>query len=441
MNCLLPAGETVLGVAAKLLLDAQELVVLGSALATAGGTGLDLTAAQGDDEISDVGVLGLTRAVRDHDGPALGLAQLGGLDSLGDGADLVDLEEQRVAALLLDGGLDALSVGDGQVITHHLGLALEGGGEAGPCLPVVLVEGVLDGDDGVVVGPLDVDLLEALGVDEGGVLVLEGQVVLLGVLGPHLTGGAVHADGEHTLVAGGLDGLHQQGEGLVDVLDRGSEATLVTHVDGVLAVLLLQDVLEAVVDLAAHAHGLTEGGGLDGGDHELLEGQGVTGVLATVDDVEAGHGEAELSVASELGQVLVQGEGGVDGGGLADGHGEAEHGVGAELALVLGAVEVLHQTVKAGLVADVLADQGRSEDVDDVADGLGDTLAEVAVLVTVTELAGLVDAGGGTTGDAGAEGAVAGGDLDLDGGVATGVQDLAGVNLEDDAHAGCFEFT
>ena len=51
------------------------------------------------------------------------------------------------------------------------------------------------------------------------------------------------------LVAGLLDGLHQHVESLVVVLHRDREAALVTDVAGVLAVLLLRDGLEIVVDL------------------------------------------------------------------------------------------------------------------------------------------------------------------------------------------------
>ena len=63
------------------------------------------------------------------------------LDRLGNGSDLVDLEQKRVTGTLLDGGLDPLGVGDGQIISDDLdGRAL---GDVGPSLPVVLVEGVL----------------------------------------------------------------------------------------------------------------------------------------------------------------------------------------------------------------------------------------------------------------------------------------------------------
>lgn len=65
------------------------------------------------------------------------------LQGLGDGADLVDLEQQAVAGLLGHALGDALGVGDREVVTHHLDAGA--GCEVGPCLPVILVKGVLDG--------------------------------------------------------------------------------------------------------------------------------------------------------------------------------------------------------------------------------------------------------------------------------------------------------
>lgn len=69
--------------------------------------------------------------------------------------------------------------------------------------------------------------------------------------------------------------------------DVGGEASLVSHVGGVLSVLLLDDPLQVVVDLGADAHGLFEAAGPHGQDHELLHGQLVAGVGAAIDDVES----------------------------------------------------------------------------------------------------------------------------------------------------------
>jgi hypothetical protein len=67
------------------------------------------------------------------------------------------------------------------------------------------------------------------------------------------------------------------------------------------------------------------------------------------------------------------------------------------------------------------------------------TLASPLALVTITELAGLVGAGGGTGGDNGAVEASLGDNVDLDGGVSTGVVDVAGVDLGDRHVGGLLE--
>lgn len=85
------------------------------------------------------------------------------LDGLGDASDLVDLQQETVASLLLDCGLDTERVGDGQVVTDDLDTGV--GGEVGPRLPVVLVEGVLDGDDRVLFDEGDVQVREFLSGD------------------------------------------------------------------------------------------------------------------------------------------------------------------------------------------------------------------------------------------------------------------------------------
>ena len=54
------------GLIVELLLDAQQLVVLGDALATGRGSRLDLAGAQGDGEIGYRQVIGLDGSVRHH---------------------------------------------------------------------------------------------------------------------------------------------------------------------------------------------------------------------------------------------------------------------------------------------------------------------------------------------------------------------------------------
>src|SRR4051794_24657049 len=95
-----PAGIARRG--AELLLDAQQLVVLVDALATRRRTGLDLAGVGANRQIGNGGVLGFTRAVRDHGGVARLARHFDGLERLGHAADLVDLDENRVSGAVGD---------------------------------------------------------------------------------------------------------------------------------------------------------------------------------------------------------------------------------------------------------------------------------------------------------------------------------------------------
>lgn len=79
-----------------------------------------LSGAEPNDQVSDEGVLRLSGAVRYHRTPAVLLGQQVRLNTLCHGADLVHLEQQAVARLLLNGGGDTLGVRHRQVITDNL---------------------------------------------------------------------------------------------------------------------------------------------------------------------------------------------------------------------------------------------------------------------------------------------------------------------------------
>ena len=94
-------------------------------------------------------------------------------------------------------------------------------------LEVILVEGVLDGDDGVLGAELLVHLDHLLtGLLEGAVVVLglEVKIVHL-VLGVELSRGDVHADLDLASVTRVLDGNLEELKALLVLLDVGGEAT------------------------------------------------------------------------------------------------------------------------------------------------------------------------------------------------------------------------
>jgi hypothetical protein len=193
----------------------------------------------------------------------------------------------------------------------------------------------------------------------------------------------------------------------------------------------VQELLEVVERLDAHAHAVRERAGPDRHDHELLEVDRVVGVRAAVDEVHHRHGQHARRVAAE---VAPQRHALLGRGGAGGGEGDAQDRVRAEAALVRRAVELDHRAVEPRLVERVAARDGLGDLAIDVPDGLHDALAHVGV-TAVAQLGGLELARRRPRGHGGAAlGARAQHHLHFHGGVAARVEDLAGVDGLDLAH-------
>ncbi|CAB4733571.1 unannotated protein [freshwater metagenome] len=352
------------------------------------------------------------------------MRQLDRVQGLGERADLVDLDQEGVGLAAGDAAREPLDVGDEQVVADELRLGAEAVGDGLPPLPVVLVERVLDRDDGVgrhelgvVVGHLLGGLLGALEGVEPALAELRGRDV----------------EREHDVGAQALPGLLDR---LGDQVERcpvggqvGREAALVADAGGEAAA--LQHGLQCVIDLGAAAHGLLERRRTDGRDHELLDVDVGVGVGAAVEDVHHRHrqhvrvGTADVAVERQTGRV---------GSGASHGERDTQDGVGAEGRLVGRAVEVEHRLVDQPLVVGVETLDRGADLVDDRVHGLLDALAGVPI-AAVAQLHRLERTGRRARRHGGAsERAVVEEDLHLDGGVAAGVEDLAGADCFDGCH-------
>src|SRR3954451_24786007 len=134
---------------AELLLDAQELVVFGGAIGARKGAGLDLSAIGGDREVRDGRILGLAGAVRHHRGVARLVRHLDGRERLGQRADLVDLDQDRVGEAAGDAIGEPRHVGDKEVVADELAFLSDQIGDGFPAFEVVFGHPVLNGDDRV----------------------------------------------------------------------------------------------------------------------------------------------------------------------------------------------------------------------------------------------------------------------------------------------------
>ena len=368
----------------------------------------------------------------DHRGVGGFLGHLDGVQGLGHGADLVQLDEDGVGHAFGDAFSQDGGVGHEHVVAHQLGAFAQAGGQHAPTVPVAFGHAVFDGDQGVLAGELG-QPLGHFGIVEGLVLTLQHVLAVLIEFGSGGVDGQGHfAAGD---VAGFFDGLDDVAESFVVVLQVGGKAAFVAHAGHV--AVLFQQLLQHMEDLGPHAQGITEALGAQGHDHEFLDVQVVGGVGAAVDDVHHGRGQ-HLGV--DAAQVFVQGQAQVFAGGTGAGHGHAQHGVGAQTALVVGAVQVDEGIVQLYLLQGVQAQQGVGDLAVDVLHGLGHALAAVT-LAAVTQFQGLTAAGGGA-GRHGRAAAVAGlqRNFHFHGRIAARIQDLAGIHRRNAAaHNRSFE--
>ena len=231
----------------------------------------------------------------DHAGVAGPAGQVDRLQGFGEGADLVDLDQDRVGDALVDAPLQAGAVGHKQIVAHQLHGFAEALGEQAPALPVVFGQAVLNRDDRVAAHQLG-ELVDHFGA--GVAAAAEGVAAILVKLR------AGHIEGQGDLVAGAvarlLDRLDQQFASGVVAGQIRRKSALIAHGGG--EALGGEQALEGVEHLGAHAQGFTEAAGAVGHKHEFLEIQVVGGVGAAVDHVhqrhrqQGGHGAAQVAV-------------------------------------------------------------------------------------------------------------------------------------------------
>ena len=107
----------------------------------------------------------------------------------------------------------------------------------------------------------------------------------------------------------------------------------------------------------------------------------------TVDDVHHRNGEG---IGVGTAEVAVKGNLQVSSGSMGYGQRNTEDSVGTEVLLGGSAVKLKHLGVNLALLECAHADDGGSNHLVDVLNSLLDTLAQIAVLIAVAELQGLV---------------------------------------------------
>ena len=106
-------------------------------------------------------------------------------------------------------------------------------GEVCPGLPVVLIEGVLDGDDRVLLDETNVKVSELLaGNPLGGVRVGVLKVQVIFALFVEFGGSNIESDLDLSFISSPLDGLDEELERFLGTADVRRETSLITDVCG-----------------------------------------------------------------------------------------------------------------------------------------------------------------------------------------------------------------
>ena len=133
----------------KLLLNAEKLIVLCNTLTAAGCACLYLAGIESNSKVCNSCVGSFTRTVRSNSCVACLVSHFDSFKSLRNRADLIELDEDRVSAAKLDTLFKTLGVCNEQVVAYKLDLVSKLLCKLLPALPVLFIESVLNGDNGI----------------------------------------------------------------------------------------------------------------------------------------------------------------------------------------------------------------------------------------------------------------------------------------------------
>ena len=311
----------------------------------------------------------------------------------------------------------------------HLGTDLVG--QHFPAGPVGLVHAVFDGDDRVTLGQARQVVGKTFGAEY---LAFASQIVLT-VL-EELAGSAVQGQGHvfTQLVTSVGDGFGNSSQSIFVGGQVRRETTFVTH--GGIQATGFEHGFQVMEDFGTHTQGVGKVLGTDRLHHELLDIDVVVRVFTAVDDVHHRHRHrVDARSTVKVGDVCVQRHALGLGSGFGGGQGYGENGVSAKRGLVLGAVEFDHGAVESLLVKGVFTQQQVADRAIDVGYGLEHALAQVTALVAITQFQRFTRTGGSTGRRAGAADDTAFEDyIGFYGGVATGVENLTALDVDDFCH-------
>ena len=189
-------------------------------------------------------------------------------------------------------------------------------------------------------------------------------------------------------------------------------------------------------DFRAHTNGISARRRSHRHNHEFLNIDRVIGMGAAVDDIHHRHRKCVGECAAD---ITVKRQTGVFGSRFRNGQTHAKNSVGSKTGFVRRSVQINHRLVDQQLIVGIKTGQRFKNFGINGFNGFRHALTEIAALVTIAQLHGLVHTGrsagrhGGPAKSAGFQNYI-----DLNGRVATGVDDFTSVNIDDLGHFSWF---
>ena len=378
-------------------------------------------------DISQGGVFGFTAAVGNDAGIASAFSSFNSVEGFGQGTDLVNLDQNGIANTLLDAFNQTLFVGYKEVVANQLYLFTQLLGELLPAFPIVLGHAVFDGDDGIfsaqicqIINHFITGLYEAFAC----------QIIFAILI--ELAAGNVQSN--HNILTGFIACFFHSLQNYINsfsiAAQVGSKAALITQSSA--KALGFQKCLQVMINLCVHAQAFAKGFCTYGHNHELLDIHVVISVLTTVQNVHHGHGQLLRSYAAK---IQVQGQTYGRSSGFSHSHGYTQNSICAQTALVRSAIQTNQQLVDFGLSSCFQANNSFCDDVVNIVNCFGNTLAHVAFSITITQLHSLVYTGGCTGGNSSAtNSAILQANLNLYGRIAARVQNLTSIYFSNHCH-------
>ena len=302
-----------------------------------------------------------------------------GLHGLGDRADLIQLDENRVGHALRNAFGQDTGIGDEDIVSHELDFLPQFLRQNLPAGPISFRHAILDRDERIAGGQELIIFDQLLRGFLRFFLCLE----FIGTIFIEFTGGRIEGDKNifSRLVAGGLDGLHENLHGFFMGLQAGREATLIAN--GGIEALGFQHFLEMVKSLGPHAQGFPERRRSSGNDHEFLDIQIVVRMSPTIEHVHHRHRQYVGRCSS---QVAIQGQIRFGSGGSGGCHAYGKNGVRSQPALAVGPVKLDQKAIQTHLIGPVPANDLGSNDLIDILNRLEHSFPEISRGVPVAQL-------------------------------------------------------